>query len=270
MKTAKIGSIFIVAVMALTAIGAAYAHWEETIKIEGKMTTDNIDVYFDEDCSYTNDPWNSDEFEDIQDPDECGVWELITGVGYEWDGERRNKNVGWCNISVPDDNDNLLNIEIFDAYPCYYAHPFFCIKNRGSCPVQVYGVRLINVSEGDQELTLDPPLDLVPCTPYFIEVYEDAAGDWKYRIEEYEHGVTDNASFDFSIHLTGEQWAQGTQLDPDYWTPSDDPMHVPCAAYVGELFGDICIHMENNCSQLTDYDFEIDITFWNWPELPEP
>ena len=269
MKTAKIGALFLVAVMALTAIGAAYAHWEETLKIEGIMTTDNIDVYFDEDCTFTNDPYDGD-WEEIADTDICGKW-VLGANGYEWEGARRNKNVGWCNVSVDPTDDNILNIEIQHAYPCYYCHPLFCIKNRGSVPVQVYSVQLLEVSEGRHKITIDP-VDLVPCTIYYVEIYKDPdpAISWTARVVPAGSGVEPD-NFDFSIHLTGDQWAQGTQLDPDYWTIGDDPQHLPCGVpIVGAIYGDLNIHFENSCKQLTDYDFQIAVTFYNWPELPEP
>jgi hypothetical protein len=270
MKTAKIGAIFLVSVMAFAAIGASLAHWEETIYVKGDIMTDNIDVYFDWRCTFTNDPFEG-EWGQIADADGCGEWVFVKGEGYQWRGERRGKNVGYCDV-FPGNDDNELTIEIRDAYPCYYAHPLFCIKNRGSCPVQVYGVQLLEVSEGKRKIAVDPPMTLVPCHVYYIEVFKDENKEWTYRIvRDDDDPKPDPDEFDFSLHLTGDQWAQGTQLDPDYWSGGDEPPHVPCGQeIVYAIYGDLCIHMENSCEQLQHYDFKIGITFFNWPELPEP
>ena len=88
MKTAKIGAIFLAAIMAFTAIGAAYAHWEQTIYVYGVMETDNIDVYFNEDCLYSNDPETAiytGLFKDIADKHGCGEW-ILGDTGWYWDG----------------------------------------------------------------------------------------------------------------------------------------------------------------------------------------
>ena len=274
MKTAKLGVIFIAAIFALTALGAAYAHWEETIKIEGFMTTDNIDVYFDTGCWRTNDPQYDPDYPNLyplgvrQDPADCGYWKA--GIWYgNLNPERRDKDVGWCDLALGVDadenpNDNHLIIEIGDAYPCYYAHPQFCIKNRGSCPVQVYGVQLLEVSEGNHKITLDEPLDLVVCKTYYVEIYK-FEGAWTARVVPAAAGVNPD-NFDYSIHLTGTDMAPGTQLDPTSWH-SGETWHMDCNKYVGALYGDLCIHFENSCKQLTKYDFEIGITFYNWPEV---
>jgi len=272
---AKIGAIFLVSVMAFAAIGAAYAHWEETIYIDGIMKTDNIDVYFEEGCMKTNDEpydptYGTPPFELRADPNSCGDWD----ENGDWHGdadvtpERRDKDVGWCDLELGK-NDNYLKVLIGDAYPCYYAHPRFCIKNRGSCPVQVQGVQLLEVSEGNHKVTLDRPITLEVCTTWYIKVYKDDSGTdpvWKAVVKK---NVNNPDDYDFSIHLTGKDMTPGTQLDPITWD-SEETWHIDCEKYVGELYGDLCIHFENGCEQLTKYDFKIGITFYNWPELPYP
>ena len=272
MKTAKLGALFVVFVMAFTAVAASYAHWEETITIDGIMKTDNIDVYFEEGCWNTNDPQYDANKHDIDptgvrtDPNSCGFWDE---TGWHGDAdvtpERRDKDVGWCDLSLGK-NDNFLKIEIGDAYPCYYAHPQFCIRNRGSCPVQVYGVQLLEVSEGNHKITLDRPITLEVCTTWYVKVYKDDAGEWAAKVRK---DVNNPDDYDFSIHLTGDDLTPGTQLDPISWD-SEETWHIDCDYYVGRLYGDLNIHFENGCEQLTKYDFQIAITFYNWPELPEP
>ena len=98
---AKIGAIFLVSVMAFAAIGAAYAHWEETLTITGVMETDDIDPYFH--CIESNDV-------DNWDPNECGTWHLVNG----WQGLRRDKDVGSCTVQMGA-TTNEMEIDIDDA-----------------------------------------------------------------------------------------------------------------------------------------------------------
>lgn len=44
MKTAKLGAMFLISVMALAGIGAGYAAWVDTITIEGTVSTGSVDL----------------------------------------------------------------------------------------------------------------------------------------------------------------------------------------------------------------------------------
>ena len=263
---AKIGAIFLVSVMAFAALGAAYAHWEETLTIEGTMETDDIDPFFD--CPGTNDPPGGQHW----DPAECGEW---INAYTTWDGDYRDKDVGSCSVY---DDENYLYIDIEDAYPCYYAHPMFCIKNRGSCPVQVYGVKLVKLSYQTPEMDAIEYITvnkvLTVGTQIGVEIYEKEAGVYKARF----HDPVKNDVDDFSIMLTGEHLNPGVQLDPWQWGNNPNPdqewtntvadhMEGGLDAYTDTLYGDLCIHFENGCEELTHYDFTIELVFWNWPEV---
>ena len=47
MKTAKIGAIFLVSVMALAGVTAGYAWWTDHLYIRGTVTTDNFGAEWD-------------------------------------------------------------------------------------------------------------------------------------------------------------------------------------------------------------------------------
>ena len=44
MKTAKLGAIFMISIMALAGIGAGYAAWTDVITIKGTVNTGTVDV----------------------------------------------------------------------------------------------------------------------------------------------------------------------------------------------------------------------------------
>jgi hypothetical protein len=265
MKTAKIGAIFLVAIMSMTALGAAYAHWEETLTIEGIMDTDDIDVAFY--CEDSND-W---ELDYTMDPLECGEW-----INREWDpyGEvgRRNKNVGYMNLDVPEDNNNLLKITIGDAYPCYYSHAFWCVRNYGSCPVLINSVKLTQLSfKWTDPLTgevvdevwrgLDIPLEAMKKN--YVDIGK-VGDDWIAKVIP-EAAATDPDNYDFFFMPTG-QFTIDTQLDPSAWEGYVSQHMENVDDYEPELEQDLCIHFENGCRQLATYDFFIEVTYYNWPE----
>jgi len=267
MKAAKLGAVFLVAVMALAGIGAAYAHWEETLTITGVMKTDDIDPGFY--CADSNDEYDDQSM----DPIDCGTWSSA-----QWSGCRRDKNVGWCDIDTSNDY-KTLNIRIGDAYPCYYAHPYWCIKNQGSCPVLIHSVKLTELSfnwydeENEEQIgvvwdNLDINLD--DTKYYFVDIYFDGQV-WQADVDVYENGDL-RPEYDFSFHPTGE-WDINTQVDPVIWDKEgtvEDHMEDGYEAYEDELEQDLCIHFENGCREKAAYDFEIEMVYYNWPEYVTP
>ncbi len=249
---AKIGVFFIVAVISFAAIGASVAHWEETLTISGVMTTDDIDPYFYSALS-NDDPDSSLDFQ--LDPDECGYYGPMG-----WEGERRDKNVGSCDVSYDDYN---LNIDIKDAYPCYYAHPNFQIRNRGSAPVLVHAIQLLKVSYGGDDIPVGP-IDIMPGQVWGVNIWTNTDGKLRANV----HQDVDNKNDHFSFMLTGDDLIINKQLDPESWRQEGtiaDHMENP-SEYTDMLFGDLCIHFENGCEQSVEYDLEIGINFYNWPE----
>jgi hypothetical protein len=252
---AKIGAIFLVSVMAFAAIGAAYAHWEETLTITGVMETDDIAPGFY--CPKSNDPIG------CMDRTGCGTWDY---VAQQNDAGYRDKNVGTTTVNVVGNENEELQINVEDAYPCYYAHPMFCVQNHGSCPVQVYAVRLVEVSYKNDTVDEKIPVNKIMAVddPFGIQILQTAAGAWKVRF----HDDVNNTLDDFSLMLTGQDFAEPTQLDPIDWYVGDGHLvgdRVPRTT----LYGDLCIHFENGCEQDTTYDFVIELVFWNWPEVAQ-
>jgi len=264
MMKAKIGAIFLISVLMFAGIGVAYAHWEETLTISGQMHTDDIDPVFE--CPESNDPGLTKSL----DPTDCGTWtfnpNIWHGTQYPNAPERRTKDVGSCDVIVTNEGKGLL-IDINDAYPCYYSHVMYCLKNYGSCPVLVHSIMLTEISEGDNVIVLSNPVSLAPYTTYYVKIWTTATGAVRHLVTD---APDDPAKFDFSMMVTGEDLAIDTQLDPWDWghgTPLPDPTDHTDEPYVDTLYGDLCVHFENGCSQDEDYDFKIDLVFYNWPEV---
>jgi len=263
---AKVGTIFLVAVMSFAAIGAGYAHWQETLTISGVMTTDDINPIFAE--LYSNDDPDS-EFSERLDPTDCGSWEDLT-----WIGDRRDKDVGNTDVYTTED-EQVLNIEINDAYPCYYSHILYHIRNTGSCPVLIH--RPLMLEELSIQTDPEDPsthqiididdISLIVDTWYFVKI-NDLDGTAILTIDNGGHPE----NFDFSIKLTGSNKINliDFQLDPYDW--ANDEINTVSShmqnpdEYCDEVACDLCIHFENDCMEKTIYDFKFGLNFYNWPE----
>lgn len=271
MKSAKIGALFMVAVIGLTAVGVSYSHWEEKLHVKGIMYTDDIDPCFEN--AISNDPpWEAGmENDEFKDPWECGEWPMDCTATNPWDwmGIRKNKDVGSCEITIDPDDCTQLAIFLNDTYPCYYAHPYWEVVNYGSVPVNLQSYLLTNLSFSPN-LEDDPviwPMDInmTICKTYLVRWNEVDEGGWEAEVVE-DDGTYDYNLWDFTIHPTGD-FQIGDQLDPNYWQAEGENGHPrvqdedPCYVFHSNL----CIHFLNGCRQLAHYDFDIEMVFWNWP-----
>ena len=99
----KIGLIVLALVVAMGALGAGYAAWQDTLEIDATAEVGSFDVDF------VND--------------------------YDFDNEDRWRDYGhidtWCW------NDDNARIKIENAYPGYEATAKFEVKNKGTIPARV-------------------------------------------------------------------------------------------------------------------------------------
>jgi len=259
-RKSRIALIFIVILFLFTSVSISYALIFETLNISGTVSTYEIDPYFY--STYSSDPFEG-SWEQISDAAECGDWVFNEEI-WQWSGNTRNKNIGWFESYISSEDKNSLNIFVYDAYPSYYAHSFFSIRNSGTCPVQIHSLILRSVSFNGETIIFEEPVNLVPNTPYGIDINE---GELTADI----HMPVDNNNDDFSIMITGSDFSINKGLDPESWSIEEiDEIFSEPEKYNKELFGGICIHFENGCLQDSTYDFSFDMVFYNWEEEKEP
>ncbi len=275
-KTAQIGGIFIVAVMAFAAIGASVAHWEETLTINGVMTTDDIHPVF---ANFVSNDDIDNPVPNQMDPTTCGDWFYHEDSdSWEWiNGGRRDKNVGNTDVTTSNDGQTL-NVEINDAYPCYFSHVAYMIRNIGSCPVLINKPLLLeelsiqtDPADPSTHFVIDiEDIKLEIGTWYFVKYWKNNNNVWRAKVVE---GPVDNQeNYDFSIMPTGSDLVHTVNVQLDPWSWRDNPsahMESP-GEYLGQIPGDLCIHFENGCMQDTVYDFKFGMNFYNWPEFSTP
>jgi predicted ribosomally synthesized peptide with SipW-like signal peptide len=123
-KALPVGTMFLVLVIALAAIGVGYALWSETLTIQGTVQTGEVDVEFSQ--------YPVEECIDIQ-----GV---LTCPEPPEKADAANCTVAWSNTSTdPNDNGaNLLQITVTGMYPSYHCKVGFDVTSTGNVPVHVW------------------------------------------------------------------------------------------------------------------------------------
>lgn len=135
MKTAKLGAIFLVSVMALAGTGAAYALWFDYLYIDGWVETGEIGA------------------------------EIIPGLC--WDTEPPEKDFSYIECWTVD--DITLVVHVFNAYPCIWYYQEFDIHNSGTIPIHIgeiywYSNDIVDMGHGTVTFTgINPGTQIHPC-----------------------------------------------------------------------------------------------------------
>lgn len=137
MKTAKLGAMFLISVLALAGIGAGYAAWTDTITIIGTVNTGTVDIVI-EGLSGT------EVYKDLDD-DSCDIYYYLTdenGVlihGY-WDGPEPIDPylVAWGNATKTGDDE--ITFELVNLFPSIDFMVDAKLHYVGSIPVKINSV----------------------------------------------------------------------------------------------------------------------------------
>lgn len=154
MKTAKLGAMFLISILALAGIGMGYASWTDTITIEGTVNTGTVDLVV-EDYSGTwvwkvygvGAPTNEivifhgfvDDKPDVaNDYPDCTVELISSAVATQTVVE---------GVVV----DDAVTITFDNLFPCIDFQADILFHYDGSIPVKISNV-VIDISQGDSEL----------------------------------------------------------------------------------------------------------------------
>ena len=132
MKSAKIGTIFLVVLLALGGVGASYAAWQDDVNINGTVTTGNIDVKFSDYGPYVYyfDAHNNDPVEDT-------------------DGD-------YATVQYQN-NYKTLHVTISDAYPWLSTLIKVEVTNHGSVDAALNDIIFSPADKADQGFGLAQP-----------------------------------------------------------------------------------------------------------------
>ncbi len=136
MKRTLLASIALLIVVSGTML--VYAMWLETLRINGYVSTGEIDVCYVDNTVVQNDPYGINHY------DYNVNWtEIPDKVVF-----RTDKDVAYTNISLWDsdgDGDlDTMNITIVNAYPWYFNHIAFELLNCGTIPFKIWRVVIWN------------------------------------------------------------------------------------------------------------------------------
>jgi len=124
-KTA-VPAIAAITLIALTIVGFTYAHWSETLWLNGTVTTGNMCAEFLPPITKT------DHGKDwTYDPGIINVRQIDKDIG--------NSSGYFMDVNQDGCNDTLV-IELNNVYPCYYEHISFWIHNCGTIPWRIWRV----------------------------------------------------------------------------------------------------------------------------------
>jgi hypothetical protein len=177
----KLGFLLLVLVFAFGALGVGYAHWSQTLYIEGKVESGSFLTGFGEASCI-------DDESKLPEPKDVGtcVAELAPDslVGYKTKPDGTLKPFYEKIIATID-----------NAYPCYWSHIVFTIGNLGTIPAHVTSFNLYDPTGELNFLWDDPP----PSTPAYGHFWKDYDGD---GVEDADEEVINVELYDFvSIQL---------------------------------------------------------------------
>lgn len=174
MKTAKIGAMFLVSIIALAGIGAGYAAWTDTIYIQGTVNTGSVEWHFTE---YSG-TWVYKVPEGVpgaDDPDgEIAVRHYTYPAG--WNGPLMVN--GWIPVAharaYQGEDDHHAIVEFVNIFPCIDFEADATITYTGSVPGKINNI-LFDDSWGDtaDEIAIDQytTLTVTICDEQGSEVY---------------------------------------------------------------------------------------------------
>jgi len=169
----KIGLLCLAMVLALGSMGVAFSQWTETLTIEGTSATGQLaGGFIVDECTDSETP-----------PPDVGKceWELIDTNG--------------------DSFNDMLNITMSNAYPCYQCTCNFTIENQGTIPYHIDEVKLDNPNPGEVNVSLSGDITGDVCT--VLKPGEKVTGTITAHVLE---GAAENSTYTFTATIHVIQW----------------------------------------------------------------
>jgi hypothetical protein len=139
MDTKKLFATFAILIIALSIAGFAYAHWSETVTINGTINTGEL-------C------WEVTMVNCVDKPGEKDYhcYDGFQGNCY-WQGD---KDVG--NTSIQKKDSHTIELNLTNVYPSYFTSASFYVHNCGTIPLIIDRVLIKNQTHTVAELRIVP------------------------------------------------------------------------------------------------------------------
>lgn len=218
----KIGILTLVLIFALGSLGVGYAHWSQTLFIEGTVNTGSFCVGFSH--QYSDDP--------VEEP--CNPGAIDDSDRFD---PGYTKNVAGCDCDLVDPKlccepdkeawERML-ITVCNAYPSYTNTIHFSLDNCGTIPAEVVGATIVMVDTTPVSIALPKctvvPVDLDDDTYPDVNMHFDGPADqqidpceslWYGLTLHFKDGVDaagdpvglkQNTTYKFYIEIETIQW----------------------------------------------------------------
>ena len=148
MKTNKIGSIFLISVLALAGIGISYAGWTDTITVSGNVSTGDVDI----DLVKYSGTW---VYKWIPQHAVLRHEGFSAGTAYESDpspptpaNEYMLVAHAWAAPTTPGADDDGVTVTYQNLFPCQDFKTDFVLHYDGSIPARLMGPIMIDTNNG--------------------------------------------------------------------------------------------------------------------------
>lgn len=247
----KIGILALVFVFAFGALGIGYAHWQQTLYIDGTVNTGNFLVTF---CNGGRADLrgaisNDDNVNNLglwcngplgygvpvyPDPDDDGGDPTVAQTM----GQNVDRTDDWASTqaiidhSNPPESARHLTVSIDNGYPSYHPTVFFTIRNWGTIPAKVTSIKVTQVSVNTTTYVED--IDLGVCTPVGLDCDKD--GD-----------------IDLTVHLSDDEGRLFQVIE------AGGGQYGQHGFFESAVCGNLDVHIEQGAEQNTTYDFTVEI-----------
>jgi hypothetical protein len=234
----KMMATFAILIIALSVAGFAYAHWLDSVQIEGTVDMGSLTFGF---TRIVNE-WDSEDYEWPNNPEKhtatgvCTLSEEVTDV-----------HTGGTVYKV-------LTFDITDAYPQYWAINKFTLDNAGTIPIKIQSVTVTLPAGFTLVESIDYPGAMWHVLdPDGIEVFNI----WLYKEPvDYGPGWENDPPWEFPGDFdtpTGVRPLMGNQIEP-----------------LDDLLTEICVDIKQTSNECHSYTFTIEIEAIQWNKYVPP
>jgi len=181
MRSKGLIGVFGLLVILLLVLGVAYAHWSDSISINGTVETGTMSMGFTGEYTCVE--------EEPKDKE-------VAGFTVEFTGSYTDPKTGKSGYTK-------MTITITNAYPCYKLTCTCKVSNTGTIPIDVLDPVITAPDEVDVSVWYEDLEGNVLSTPF----QADTCSSWILKVVVHvTQYAGENASYTFEVTLPYEQW----------------------------------------------------------------
>jgi len=171
-KMGKVAAVFATIALVFVFMGASYAMWSETLRVNVTINTGEVDVKWSD--------WSCSD----------------TGID-----PGKDKDVGSCTVfaeQTDSEGDVIkLGVVLNNTYPCYYCNVTLIVDNIGTVPVKLYNWTIDKAN--------NTPIDVDLVIPSDTQIDPGLNATYMLNIHVLQ-SAAENATYTFNVTLIFAQW----------------------------------------------------------------